>query len=251
MKLPSPATAIATVALAVALSGTGYAMTQLPKNSVGTAQIKNSAVSTAKVRSNAITGAKVKDGSLTARDFRPGTLLQGPGGPAGPSGPQGAAGPQGAPGPQGAQGAPGEQGPAGAPGVLGAGYRTFEGNQVNIDALWPATTKISEITLPPGKYLISATTTVQSSAGGGATSITVLCQMPVPGVTPPKQEVFRQGELASQVKQIMTVPGAADLSAASGSTTLEFRCAKFAPDGTPLASASDTTLTAMQVASLN
>ncbi len=94
MKTPSPALAVSFVALAVALGGTGYAVTQLPKNSVGTAQIKK----------NAVTGAKVKNGSLTAVDFRRGTLLVGPAGPAGPpgaTGPQGAAGPQGATGPQG------------------------------------------------------------------------------------------------------------------------------------------------------
>lgn len=37
MKPPSPALAISLIALAVALGGTGYAVTQLPKNSVGTA----------------------------------------------------------------------------------------------------------------------------------------------------------------------------------------------------------------------
>jgi hypothetical protein len=41
-------------ALFVALSGTAYAVGQLPKNSVGTKQIKN----------NAVNGAKVADGSL-------------------------------------------------------------------------------------------------------------------------------------------------------------------------------------------
>lgn len=92
MEPPSPALAISLIALAVALGGTGYAVTQLPKNSVGTAQIKN----------NAVTGAKVKDGSLLARDFKRGQLpagAQGATGAQGPAGPQGAAGPQGEPGP--------------------------------------------------------------------------------------------------------------------------------------------------------
>lgn len=84
MKPPvSPAMLVALIALAIALGGTGYAVTQLPKNSVGTAQIKNSAV----------TGAKVKNRSLTAVDFKKGTLLRGP---AGAQGPQGERGPQGA-----------------------------------------------------------------------------------------------------------------------------------------------------------
>ena len=41
MKAPSPALVVSLIALAVALGGTGYAVTQLPKNSVGTKQIKN------------------------------------------------------------------------------------------------------------------------------------------------------------------------------------------------------------------
>jgi hypothetical protein len=39
----SPATVIATIALLVAIGGTTYADTSLPKNSVGNAQIKNGA----------------------------------------------------------------------------------------------------------------------------------------------------------------------------------------------------------------
>jgi hypothetical protein len=42
---------IAMVALIVAVGGTSYAVTKLPKNSVGTAQLKNGAVTTAKVAS--------------------------------------------------------------------------------------------------------------------------------------------------------------------------------------------------------
>ena len=56
LKSPSPALCVSCVALAVALGGTGYAVTNLPKNSVGNSQIKKSAV----------TSAKVKDGSLVA-----------------------------------------------------------------------------------------------------------------------------------------------------------------------------------------
>ena len=73
---PSPALAVSLVALAVALGGTGYAVTQLPKNSVGTAQIKK----------NAVTGAKVKARTLDASKFKKGTLLQGPRGAQGAPG---------------------------------------------------------------------------------------------------------------------------------------------------------------------
>jgi hypothetical protein len=59
---------IAMLALFVALGGTTYAATALPKNSVGTKQIKNNAVISAKIKANAVTGAKVKDDSLTGTD---------------------------------------------------------------------------------------------------------------------------------------------------------------------------------------
>jgi hypothetical protein len=90
------ANVMATAGVFIALGGTSYAVTQLPKNSVGTKQI----------RSNAVTGAKVKNGSLTAADFAQGQQS------AGAAGPQGSQGPQG---PQGEQGPKGEQGPPGQP----------------------------------------------------------------------------------------------------------------------------------------
>ena len=101
MKRPSPSLAVSLAALVVALGGTGYAVTQLPKNSVGTAQIKQ----------NAVTGAKVKAGSLDASDFKAGALSAAAAGLAGPQGPTGPAGPQGPTGPTGATGATGPEGP--------------------------------------------------------------------------------------------------------------------------------------------
>ena len=108
MRSPSPALVVSLIALAVALGGTGYAVTKLPKNSVGTAQIKK----------DAVTGAKVKAGSLEASDFKAGQL---------PAGTPGAAGATGPAGPTGATGATGPQGPAGpstgsAGGVLSGSF---------------------------------------------------------------------------------------------------------------------------------
>lgn len=86
MMRPSPALIVSCVALAVALGGTGYAITALPKNSVGAKQIKK----------DAVTGAKIKDGSVEARDLQPGVLAQaGAKGDTGATGAQGAAGPAG------------------------------------------------------------------------------------------------------------------------------------------------------------
>jgi hypothetical protein len=86
VRRPSPALVISCIALVFALAGTGYAtVLQVPRNSVGTAQLKNSAV----------TSAKVKNRSLLRADFARGQL---PAGPAGPTGATGPAGPAGAPG---------------------------------------------------------------------------------------------------------------------------------------------------------
>jgi hypothetical protein len=98
---PSAATVIAVIALFFALGGTGYAVTKLPRNSVGSDQ--------------------VRDGSLQRRDFRTNLLLRGAQGPAGQQGPKGdtgAAGPTGAPGPVGAKGDAGEQGSQGPAGAV-------------------------------------------------------------------------------------------------------------------------------------
>jgi hypothetical protein len=94
---------IALLALFIALGGTSYAVTALPKNSVGTQQIKK----------DAVTGAKVKNGSLSSADFAAGTLLKGDTGASGATGATGATGPQGA---------------TGAAGPAGAQYSSVDGD---------------------------------------------------------------------------------------------------------------------------
>jgi hypothetical protein len=76
-----PGTAIACLALFIALGGGAYATISLPKNSVTTKQ--------------------VKDRSLLSRDFKRGQIPRGPRGAQGPTGPAGIQGPQGAQGPPG------------------------------------------------------------------------------------------------------------------------------------------------------
>ena len=56
---PSPAMVVAVVALVLAMVGTGYAAINLPKKSVGTAQLKGSAVTNAKIKNKTITGKKL------------------------------------------------------------------------------------------------------------------------------------------------------------------------------------------------
>jgi hypothetical protein len=96
---------IACLALLVALSGTGYAVSNLPPQSVGSAQLKDNAVTNTKIANSAVTSEKVRNRSLLAIDFLPGQLPRGKAGPAGPAGQAGPAGPT---------GAAGAAGPAGA-----------------------------------------------------------------------------------------------------------------------------------------
>ena len=77
---------VASIALLVALAGTSVAaITALPLNSVGTAQLK----------CNAVVSSKVRNRSLLAADFAFGQLPRGPQGPQGFQGPSGPSGPAG------------------------------------------------------------------------------------------------------------------------------------------------------------
>jgi hypothetical protein len=69
---PSPAMIVACIALTVALSGTSYAVTQLPPDSVGPMQLRDNAVTNAKIADGAVTSEKVRNRSLLAQDFLPG-----------------------------------------------------------------------------------------------------------------------------------------------------------------------------------
>jgi hypothetical protein len=86
------ANAIATIALFVALGGTSYAVTQLPRNSVGTQQIRTGAVRSGEIKNGAIRSRDIANRSISLRDVSLGARrsLRGQSGPAGPQGPPGA-----------------------------------------------------------------------------------------------------------------------------------------------------------------
>jgi hypothetical protein len=123
--------AVGCLALMIALGGTGYAVTALPRNSVGAAQLKANAVNSQKVANGTLLRGDFKAGQLPAgAQGAPGaagpagpagakgdTGNTGPAGPAGPAGPTGATGATGATGQTGAQGPQGPQGPAGFSGI--------------------------------------------------------------------------------------------------------------------------------------
>ena len=77
---PSPAMIVAMLALFVAMGGTGYAVSKLPKGSVGPAQIRKSAVRSQHIKTGSITAAKLAKSTLSA-------LRGGTGAPAGTQGP--------------------------------------------------------------------------------------------------------------------------------------------------------------------
>ena len=64
LRRPSPALVISLVALFVALGGTTYAATSLPKNSVGTKQLRKNAVTASKLKKGAVTAAKINTTGL-------------------------------------------------------------------------------------------------------------------------------------------------------------------------------------------
>jgi hypothetical protein len=65
LRAPSPALVISLIALFIALGGTAYAATSLPRNSVGTKQLKTSAVTSSKIKDGAVTAAKINPAGLT------------------------------------------------------------------------------------------------------------------------------------------------------------------------------------------
>src|SRR3954470_11511520 len=87
----SYANVMATIAVFIALGGTSYAVTQLPRNSVGTKQIRSSAVRTSEIKTGAVRSADLKNRGVALRDISLSARnsLRGQIGPAGPQGPPG------------------------------------------------------------------------------------------------------------------------------------------------------------------
>jgi hypothetical protein len=152
---PSPAIVIATIALLVALAGTGYAATSLPRNSVGNAQLQN----------NSVTTSKVKNRSLLKIDFAANQV---------PSGPRGLKGSVGPPGPPGAAGARGPTGAAGAAGTAGSAAAWAVINPVGTLARGSGVLSVSHTST--GTYRIQFNKNISACAWlatiGSATTIT-------------------------------------------------------------------------------
>jgi hypothetical protein len=89
----SYANVMATIAIFVALGGTSYAVTQLPRNSVGATQVRANAIGKSELRSSAVRSKEIRNRSVALRDISLSarTSLRGQPGPVGPQGPPGPA----------------------------------------------------------------------------------------------------------------------------------------------------------------
>jgi hypothetical protein len=86
---------MASIAVFVALGGTSYALTALPRNSVGPKQIRSGAVGSSEIRTGAVRSNDIRNRAIGLRDISVGARrvlrgAQGPPGPPGPVGPPGA-----------------------------------------------------------------------------------------------------------------------------------------------------------------
>jgi hypothetical protein len=97
----------ATLALFIALGGTGYAALSLPRDSIGARELRSRSVGHSELGRNAVRSDNVRNGSLGLSDLSSGarSALTGERGLTGPAGAQGARGPAGV---QGNPGAPGK-----------------------------------------------------------------------------------------------------------------------------------------------
>jgi hypothetical protein len=82
------ANTMSTLAVFIALGGTTYAATALPRNSVGSAQIRTNAVGSSEIRNGSVRSSDIRNRSVTLSDISTSarTALRGAQGPAGPAG---------------------------------------------------------------------------------------------------------------------------------------------------------------------
>ncbi|HTR74975.1 MAG TPA: hypothetical protein VMH33_06910 [Solirubrobacterales bacterium] len=183
------ANAIATLALFLALGGGAYAATQLPRNSVGTAQLKAGAVTSGKI----------------ARKAR--KQLRGNRGPQGPQGKTGKTGPKGATGAAGKAGAPGADG-------TGPAFEVFGTNK----AIGTTSGAVLAQNLSAGAYVISANVVVENGSAS-----TVSCTLNGGGEAVGYVEAGKLTTLSLSVVRNLGGAGNATLScAATGGATAKY-----------------------------
>jgi len=185
----------ATLALFLALGGGAYAATQLPRNSVDTAQLKKEAVTAGKI----------------AKKTR--AQLQGARGPAGAQGPQGKTGKPGPKGATGARGAQGIQGPKGEAGDLPA-FEVFG----TAKPIAPTAAPVLAENLAAGSYVVSANVVIEATAES-----TVACTLNGGGEAVATLGAAKVTTLSLSAARSLTTAGPAILTcSASGAATAKY-----------------------------
>lgn len=72
--VPSPAMLVACTALAISLGGSAYAVTALPRNSVGERQIRANAVKSSEIASRAVGASEIRPGAVGAAQLAGGAV---------------------------------------------------------------------------------------------------------------------------------------------------------------------------------
>jgi hypothetical protein len=164
--------AVAYVALFVALGGTSYAASQLPKNSVTSTQIKDGSVKNADLAKNGITSSRIKDGSITSSDLATGVVTTGPAGPQGATGATGQTGPQGEKGEKGDAGRDGATGPTGPTGPTeGIATDQFTTSHVNPGAEVTGDDSVLTTTLDGRLFVSKTVSSVNTTCPSGTWSL--------------------------------------------------------------------------------
>jgi hypothetical protein len=224
-------------ALFIALGGVGYAATQLPPGSVGTAQLQNGSVGNWKLKSNAVGGRKIINGAVGAKQVNS-TQVQLRVGASCSTGAMDAISPSGSV--TCTPTLPNEVGTDASAVTLGAA----------------GSTQVATVSLAAGSsYLILAyPRAVISGTDTGRQSVDVDCTLSVPsGTNPPTTTTITKSltvDLAAGgTAQAGTIPLALPVGSASSARTATVSCTDIATPTAPApAVAVDTTVNAIQTA---
>jgi len=223
---PSPAVAVCTIALLAALAGAAWAAIPGPAGIIHGCYSRHSGA--LRVIDTAAAGkCRHKEAALSWSET----------GPPGPRGGRGATGPRGATGAGGAAGAPGAQGPSNA----------YSATQATAVALGAGGRSVLKLSLPAGRYVVSASVNVANTDATNEGAESVTCVMYDTPTTTAEVSGAATVPWVAGIQASETVPldGAWRLSAPA---SLELFCTELSSGTT---SASMAQIDAIQLASLN
>lgn len=206
---PSPAMAVALVALFLALGGSALAARHYLINS------------TSEISPNVLKKLKGAAGTRGAIGPRGPSGAAGPVGPEGKAGAEGRPGPRGEAGPKGEAGQPGERGERGEPGAKGEGGLPASGLIDSVNG--PVTLKAEAgeqvvatmSSIPAGSYLLSAKVTLEEKQGG---EVTAQCFLRAGGATLDQASGAMFGAIEPGYIQTLALQGAETFESAGAVT---------------------------------